>query len=119
MVASGATRLSPEHESEVTTAACVPLRLVPPVFCQEVGYFLIMMGGMISGPETEAELHEAFRVFDRNNSGTISSDELRYVMNSIGEDFTDEEIDAMIREADLNGDGTIDYAEFVLFIEQM
>lgn len=58
--------------------------------------------------ETEAELHEAFRVFDRDSSGTISRDELRHVMNSIGENLTDEEIDGMIWEADLNDDGIID-----------
>jgi calmodulin len=67
-----------------------------------------MMMDRESRDNSEAELRQAFRVFDQDGSGTISSDELRYVMNSIGETLTDEEIDAMIREADLDGDGTID-----------
>jgi hypothetical protein len=38
--------------------------------------------------------------------------ELRLVMNNLGEKLEPEEIEAIIAEADLNGDGQIDYAEF-------
>ena len=76
----------------------------------EVDEFLVAMGGSprLSAAEVEAELRQAFSVFDRDGSGAISSDELRHVMMSIGECLTDEEIDAMMREADLDGDGAID-----------
>jgi calmodulin len=60
--------------------------------------------------DTEQELLNAFRVFDKDNSGTISSDELRNVLKKLGEDLTDEEVDEMIRLADVNGDGSIDCA---------
>ncbi len=39
---------------------------------------------------------------------TISSDELRLVMNQLGENLTDREVEEMIQEADNDGDGTID-----------
>ncbi len=58
--------------------------------------------------DTEQELINAFRVFDKDGSGTISSDELRNVLKSLGEDLTDAELDEMIKMADRNGDGTID-----------
>ena len=34
-------------------------------------------------------------------------------MTHLGEQFTDEDVDEMIREADVDGDGQINYEEFV------
>ena len=39
----------------------------------------------------------------------ISAAELRHVMTNLGEKLTDDEVDEMIREADLDGDGTVNY----------
>ena len=54
-----------------------------------------------------------FRVFDKDGNGYISSAELRHVMTNLGEKLTDEEVDEMIREADIDGDGQVNYEEFV------
>merc|ERR1711904_312142 len=59
------------------------------------------------------KLIEAFKVFDEDGSGVISAAELRHVMTNLGEKLTDEEVDEMIREADVGGDGQINYEEFV------
>ena len=56
---------------------------------------------------------ECTQVFDTDNSGKISAQELKKVMANLGENLTDEEIDEMIREADTDGDGEVDYDEFV------
>ena len=50
-------------------------------------------------------------VFDRDGNGFISAAELRHVMTNLGEKLTDEEVDEMIREADVDGDGQINYEE--------
>ncbi|KAK8635854.1 hypothetical protein V6N13_004569 [Hibiscus sabdariffa] len=58
------------------------------------------------------ELKEAFKVFDRDQDGFISANELRQVMINLGERITMEEAEQMIREADLDGDGVVSYEEF-------
>ena len=48
-------------------------------------------------------------MFDKNGDGFISATELRLVMNTLGENLTDEEVEEMIREADIDGDGQVNY----------
>lgn len=67
-----------------------------------------MMARKMKDTDSEDEIREAFKVFDRDNNGFISAAELRHVMTSIGEKLTNEEVDEMIREADQDGDGRID-----------
>ena len=45
----------------------------------------------------------------QDGKGAISRNELRHVMTNLGEKLTDEEVDEMIREADVDGDGQITY----------
>ena len=52
-------------------------------------------------------------MFDSDGSGKISQEELKLVMQNLGEKLTDEEITEMIREADEDGDGEVDFDEFV------
>ena len=54
-------------------------------------------------------LHETFRIFDKDDDGFISVDELRHIMQSLGEKLTDNELDDMIGEADSDKDGLINY----------
>merc|ERR1712137_518746 len=65
------------------------------------------------GGDPEQEMREAFAIFDKDGSGTITADELRQVMMNMGEKLSKEEVDDMIREADADGNGEIDYEEFV------
>ena len=57
----------------------------------------------------EARKREAFNVFDMDGNGYIDKHELKYVMRRLGENLSDEDLKAMFNEADLNGDGLIDY----------
>ncbi|XP_029163920.1 neo-calmodulin-like isoform X3 [Nylanderia fulva] len=82
----------------------------------EFNEFLQMMSKKMKGADGEDELREAFRVFDKNNDGLISSKELRHVMTNLGEKLSEEEVDDMIKEADLDGDGMVNYEEFVTIL---
>ena len=61
-----------------------------------------------SAQDTEDELLQAFRVFDKDNSGTISASEMRDVLKALGEDLTDKEINEIMQAADTDGDKSID-----------
>jgi len=71
----------------------------------------------------EDKLFSAFRMFDQDGSGKISADELRNVLgcNHIQYIIADSSYsnvdkkywDDIIKENDQNGDGLIDYNEFI------
>ena len=71
--------------------------------------FLTMMAKMLKQGDSEEELLEAFKVFDKDGNGQISAAELRHVMTNLGEKLTDEQVDEMIKEADIDGDGHVNY----------
>ncbi|KAL2492979.1 putative calcium-binding protein CML30 [Abeliophyllum distichum] len=63
-------------------------------------------------------LKEAFNVFDQNNDGYIVANELNKVLNSLGlTQFSDEECWRMIVAMDCDGDGRIDFDEFVRLMD--
>ncbi|KAK2497698.1 hypothetical protein MC885_012308 [Smutsia gigantea] len=59
------------------------------------------------------DLQEVFRVFDVDGNGYISVDELKQVMAKLGEELSQEVLEAMIHEADVDQDGQVNYEEFV------
>jgi len=75
--------------------------------------FLSMMAKKLKETDLEEDIREAFRVFDKNSSGIISTLELRHIMTNLGEKLKDSEIDEMIRHADIDGDGSVNYNEWV------
>ena len=48
----------------------------------------------------------------RDGDGLITASELKLTMNNLGEPLTDEEVQAVIEEADIDGDGKINFQEF-------
>ena len=59
------------------------------------------------------EFKEAFDIFDVDGGGTITAEELGEVMKSLGQKPTKAQLDAMVSEIDADGDGAIDFPEFL------
>ncbi|KAK3093112.1 hypothetical protein FSP39_011207 [Pinctada imbricata] len=74
--------------------------------------FLTMMAKKQNAIDAEDQIREAFKVFDKDNLGYITASELRRIMTTLGDKLPDEEVDEMIEEVDLDGDGKIDYLDF-------
>jgi len=55
------------------------------------------------------EMRQAFRVFDIDGNGVIDENELKVTMFNLGENLSDSDVKQMIKLADRNGDGKIDY----------
>ena len=71
------------------------------------------------GVNTEEELVDAFRVFDKEGDGHISTAEARQIMCNVGEHLPEDELDEMIREIDPDGEGRVDYVKFTkIMLEQ-
>ncbi|XP_047323201.1 probable calcium-binding protein CML11 [Impatiens glandulifera] len=63
-------------------------------------------------PYTDDQLQKLFKVFDRDGNGFITAVELAHSMARLGHALTGDELTGMIKEADTDGDGQINFKEF-------
>ena len=68
--------------------------------------------------EQIAEFKEVFCLFDKNEDGTISTSELGSMLKMLGEDPQDEVLEEMIRQADLNRNGIVEFPEFLTMMSK-
>lgn len=74
--------------------------------------FLHLMTVKMSDKDVKEEILKAFKLFDNDATGKISFKNLKRVAETLGENLTDEELQEMIDEADMDGDGEINRDEF-------
>jgi len=75
--------------------------------------FITLMNRRSKEIDIEEEVLNAFKIFDKEGNGLISITELRHIMMTLGDQLSEEEIDDMLKEADNDGDGYINYEEFI------
>mmetsp|Transcript_8714 Transcript_8714/g.20383 ORF Transcript_8714/g.20383 Transcript_8714/m.20383 type:complete len:219 (+) Transcript_8714:1-657(+) len=74
--------------------------------------FLQVMSIKMATRDSRSEISKVFRLFDEDQTGRISFDNLKRVIEMVGESISDAEIEDMITEADRDGDGEIGEADF-------
>jgi centrin-3 len=79
-----------------------------------IGYedFVEIVAVRIAQRSPEEELTKAFQLFDHDTSGRISVRNLKHIAKELGENLTDDELQAMIDEFDTDGDGEISMDDF-------
>ena len=56
-------------------------------------------------------------MFDKDGDGFIDANELRHLLTNLGEKLTETEVDEMIREVDIAGDGKVDMGGEIAFLK--
>ncbi|XP_028134564.1 troponin C [Diabrotica virgifera virgifera] len=63
--------------------------------------------------ETQNELKEAFRLYDREGNGYITTGTLKEILAALDDNLTSRDLDGIIAEIDTDGSGTVDFDEFM------
>ncbi|CAM5152947.1 unnamed protein product [Eretmochelys imbricata] len=79
--------------------------------------FLTMFGEKLNGTDPEDVIRNAFACFDEDATGFIHEDHLRELLTTMGDRFTDEEVDEMYREAPIDKKGNFNYVEFTRILK--
>lgn len=61
----------------------------------------------------KAELKEAFRIYDKEGNGYITTSVLKEILKELDNKLTDTDLDGIIEEVDEDGSGTLDFDEFM------
>ena len=79
--------------------------------------FIGLMRNVVAHAPTTRDLKEAFHLFDKDGNGTISLDELKEAAKEFS--MTESDMEEVLKEVDTNGDGSIDYEEFLHMMTQL
>merc|ERR1711973_101182 len=72
-----------------------------------------------TSPREEIDtIKEAFHNFDKNGDGFMNKEELSCLLQRMGSEVSEEQLEKLFSEADINGDGRIDFEEFVKVLKK-
>lgn len=63
--------------------------------------------------EEVAGIKDMFSMMDVNNNGKITLEELKFGLHKLGHQIADADVKILMEAADVDGNGTLDYGEFV------
>lgn len=74
--------------------------------------FRALITEVFSANTSYEEAYQAFKMFDKDGSNTITADEVREVCKVLPKKLSDEEMESMIKNMDSDGNGIIYFDEF-------
>lgn len=75
--------------------------------------FLTLMGEKLTGTDPEHEILQSFEVLDPRKNGLLNAEQFREYMTTMGDRFTDEEVDILFKGAPVDSTGNFNYRDFV------
>lgn len=79
--------------------------------------FLTLFGEKLNGTDPEDVIRNAFACFDEEQSGTMKEDKLVDLLQTLGDRFSDTEIDDMMHGAPVDSKGNFNYVKFTKIIK--
>jgi len=78
----------------------------------EFDEFVTLMISKMKDNDSEEEIYEAFKIFDKKGNGKVSKSDIKSVMNTLHEPITNPELDELIEKWDSDRDGFLNFQEF-------
>merc|ERR1711912_154257 len=87
----------------------------------EIGYpeFLKMMTNKILNKDPKDDMLKAFRLFDDDQTGTVSFKNIKRVARETNQTLTDDELQEMLNDADKDQDGVLNEEEFLVLTKKL
>jgi len=79
--------------------------------------FLTLYGEKLNGTDPEDVIRNAFGCFDEEGSGVIHETRLKELMMTMGDRFSEDEVDDMLRGAPIDEKGNFNYVEFTRILK--
>lgn len=77
--------------------------------------FVVLMTG---GPDPQATFRQMFEGYDLDGDGFLTVDDFKRITAQQGGELSTEQAEAMIQQADTNGDGRVSFDEFIAIMNQ-
>ena len=74
--------------------------------------FISLVNTRMKNVESEEELVEMFKIFDKKGTGKVSSGDIRSVLDDIDEPISQQELEELMLNWDKDKDGFLNYFEF-------
>ncbi|KAI6661639.1 hypothetical protein LOD99_13512 [Oopsacas minuta] len=79
-------------------------------------HFSTVVESLVKEIDNEKEIREAFQAFDKEGDGLLLAVELRQILTNMGDKMTEDEVEEMLDEVDIDANGKVDYAKLAKII---